>query len=40
MIRWALDQAGGHVGSAADALGISRKGFYLKRQRLGIEFGH
>ena len=40
MIRWALDQAGGHVGSAADALGISRKGFYLKRQRLGIEFVH
>ena len=40
MIRWALDQAGGHVGSAADALGVSRKGFYLKRQRLGIDFVH
>jgi DNA-binding NtrC family response regulator/tetratricopeptide (TPR) repeat protein len=40
MIRWALDEAGGHVGSAAHALGVSRKGFYLKRQRLGIDFIH
>ena len=33
MIRRALEQANGHVGVVADVLGISRKGFYLKRQR-------
>src|SRR5262249_20287748 len=33
MIQDALKQAGGKVGAAAKALGISRKGLYLKRQR-------
>ena len=36
MIRDALKQSGGRVNAAAKALGISRKGLYLKRQRLGI----
>jgi DNA-binding NtrC family response regulator/tetratricopeptide (TPR) repeat protein len=40
MIRHALRQAGGRMSAAAAALGISRKGLYLKRMRLGItEFG-
>jgi DNA-binding NtrC family response regulator len=37
MVAKALEQAGGRLESAADLLGISRKGLYLKRQRLGIE---
>jgi len=36
MIRAALKQSGGRVNAAAKALGISRKGLYLKRQRLGL----
>jgi DNA-binding NtrC family response regulator/tetratricopeptide (TPR) repeat protein len=36
MVRHAVEQAGGHVQAAADALGLSRKGLYLKRQRLGM----
>jgi len=36
MIRAALKQSGGRVNVAAKALGISRKGLYLKRQRLGL----
>jgi DNA-binding NtrC family response regulator len=36
MIQRALRQANGHVSSAASALGISRKGLYLKRMRLGL----
>jgi DNA-binding NtrC family response regulator len=36
MIRAALTAHGGRVEAAAQALGISRKGLYLKRQRLGI----
>jgi DNA-binding NtrC family response regulator/tetratricopeptide (TPR) repeat protein len=36
MIRRALRQAGGRLTAAASTLGISRKGLYLKRLRLGI----
>jgi len=36
MIRLALRDNGGKVDAAARALGISRKGLYLKRQRLGL----
>jgi DNA-binding NtrC family response regulator len=36
MIRAALKEHGGKVNAVARALGISRKGLYLKRQRLGL----
>jgi transcriptional regulator with PAS, ATPase and Fis domain len=36
MIKLALRDTGGKVDAAAKALGISRKGLYLKRQRLGL----
>jgi DNA-binding NtrC family response regulator len=36
MIRTALRSTHGHLDAAAKALGISRKGLYLKRQRLGL----
>ena len=36
MIRHALDSANGRLEEAASTLGISRKGLYLKRQRLGF----
>jgi transcriptional regulator with PAS, ATPase and Fis domain len=36
MIRAALQQHHGKMDAAARALGISRKGLYLKRQRLGL----
>ncbi len=36
MIRHALRQSGGRMSVAASALGISRKGLYLKRMRLGL----
>ena len=36
MIKVALHDNGGRVDAAAKALGISRKGLYLKRQRLGL----
>jgi transcriptional regulator with PAS, ATPase and Fis domain len=36
MIRAALQQHRGRMDAAAKALGISRKGLYLKRQRLGL----
>jgi transcriptional regulator with PAS, ATPase and Fis domain/tetratricopeptide (TPR) repeat protein len=36
MIKAALVQHGGRVEDVAKALGISRKGLYLKRQRLGL----
>jgi DNA-binding NtrC family response regulator len=37
MIRHAMSLAGGHMDQAAQLLGLSRKGLYLKRQRLGLE---
>ena len=39
MIRRSLEAFGGHVGNTAKALGLSRKGFYLKRKRLGLTDG-
>ena len=36
MIKAALKTNEGKVEAAARALGISRKGLYLKRQRLGL----
>ena len=36
MIKAALREQHGKVEAAAKALGISRKGLYLKRQRLGL----
>jgi DNA-binding NtrC family response regulator/tetratricopeptide (TPR) repeat protein len=36
-IRYALAHSGGRVEAAAEMLGLSRKGLYLKRQRLGLE---
>ena len=36
MIKIALREHRGKVDAAARALGISRKGLYLKRQRLGL----
>ena len=37
MIHDALREAGGNVATAAARLGISRKGLFLKRRRLGID---
>jgi transcriptional regulator of acetoin/glycerol metabolism len=36
-IGYALAQCGGRLEDAARLLGLSRKGLYLKRQRLGLE---
>jgi DNA-binding NtrC family response regulator len=36
MIKTALRENHGKVDAVARALGISRKGLYLKRQRLGL----
>jgi len=36
-IRYALARCGGGIEEAAQMLGLSRKGLYLKRQRLGLE---
>jgi DNA-binding NtrC family response regulator len=36
MIKAALKTSDGRVDAAARSLGISRKGLYLKRQRLGL----
>jgi DNA-binding NtrC family response regulator len=36
-IKYALARCGGRVEDAARLLGLSRKGLYLKRQRLGLE---
>jgi DNA-binding NtrC family response regulator len=37
MVSKALETSGGKFEDAAEALGISRKGLYLKRQRLGLD---
>ncbi len=37
LIQYALQQCHGAMEATAGALGLSRKGLYLKRQRLGIE---
>ena len=37
MLRYALKQCGGRMEETAARLGLSRKGLYLKRQRLGVE---
>jgi DNA-binding NtrC family response regulator len=37
MIQHAMALASGHMDRAAQLLGLSRKGLYLKRQRLGLE---
>ena len=37
MIQQALRQTNNRVEEAAQLLGLSRKGLYLKRQRLGID---
>jgi DNA-binding NtrC family response regulator len=37
MIHHAMALASGHMDQAAQLLGLSRKGLYLKRQRLGLE---
>jgi len=37
MVKGALQNHHGRVDAAAKALGISRKGLYLKRQRFGLE---
>jgi DNA-binding NtrC family response regulator/tetratricopeptide (TPR) repeat protein len=36
-IRYAMEKCGGRVDDAARLLGLSRKGLYLKRRRLGLE---
>ena len=37
MLQYALKEYGGRMEDTAAKLGLSRKGLYLKRQRLGIE---
>jgi DNA-binding NtrC family response regulator len=37
MIQHALKKSGGHMEDTAAMLGLSRKGLYLKRQRLGLD---
>jgi DNA-binding NtrC family response regulator len=37
MLPWAMRSAGGRAELAAKMLGLSRKGLYLKRQRLGLD---
>ena len=39
MVQHAMSLASGHMERAAQLLGLSRKGLYLKRQRLGLEPG-
>ncbi len=36
-IRYAMEKCGGRLEDAARMRGLSRKGLYLKRQRLGLE---
>jgi DNA-binding NtrC family response regulator len=37
MIQAALDRAGGNISETARALGLTRRGLYLKLRRLGLE---
>src|SRR5688572_13061879 len=37
LLQYALKKCGGHMEETASLLGLSRKGLYLKRQRLGID---
>jgi DNA-binding NtrC family response regulator len=37
MLQYALKECDGRMEETAARLGLSRKGLYLKRQRLGIE---
>jgi DNA-binding NtrC family response regulator len=37
MIHWAIRESGGRVNAAATLRGLSRKGLFLKRRRLGID---
>ena len=37
MIQYAWKKCGGRIEETARMLGVSRKGLYLKRQRLGFE---
>lgn len=37
MVQYALEKCGGRLEETAALLGLSRKGLYLKRQRLGID---
>jgi two-component system response regulator HupR/HoxA len=39
IVPWAVRAAGGRTELAARMLGLSRKGLYLKRQRLGLDVG-
>ena len=36
MMQYALRRSGGRVEEAAQMLGLSRKGLYLKRRRYGL----
>jgi len=38
MIEGALQRASGNVSQSARALGLTRRGLYLKMDRLGIEY--
>ena len=39
MIQSALDRASGNVSETARLLGLTRRGLYLKMQRLGVAAG-
>jgi DNA-binding NtrC family response regulator len=39
MIQHAMTMQGGRIEQVAQTLGLSRKGLYLKRRRLGIDSG-
>jgi two-component system NtrC family response regulator len=36
MIEQALDRAGGNISETARVLGLTRRGLYLKMERLGV----
>jgi DNA-binding NtrC family response regulator len=37
LIQAALDRSGGNISESARALGLTRRGLYLKLRRLGLE---